>query len=349
MRRRTTVLFRFILLALLLSAHGARAASSSATVLPYPNTAGFGVSFTTSEEWHRQCMRVAHLPAPPATTAKTPVAPCDATDLYYQKRDQKRTSSAEWREVQACARASADNAVLMMLYANGYGQPRDADRALQHACRLDSAKAEMEGRVSYLASSALNTDGQPFDLCDHVTSDHMRSVCTALRDARVERAYKARLDRFAQDLAPSARAAFAQLRKAADTFVRLSASEVNQGSAMGAAFAVDHAARRRDEFLQAVLDVANGKVPPASIDEFVQLDAQLNTLYRRLMASAPGGPGARVGRAGIAREDVRTTERAWLAYRDAWLPFLAAKGVKLNPVALNAMLTRQRIAQLARL
>jgi hypothetical protein len=51
--------------------------------------------------------------------------------------------------VRACALATNNNAVLMMLYANGYGVARDTDRAIHHACILDFiAKSEMEHRIA---------------------------------------------------------------------------------------------------------------------------------------------------------------------------------------------------------
>ena len=74
----------------------------------------------------------------------------------------------------------------MMLYANGYGVARDTSRAIHYACRLDTAKAEMEARVAYLASGALAHDDQPFDLCDHITSGRMGGVCAAIDAGRVD-------------------------------------------------------------------------------------------------------------------------------------------------------------------
>jgi hypothetical protein len=111
----------------------------------YPTTQTFGVPFSTDEAWYRQCMRVEHAVAPAADTTTAASATCDASALYYRKRSQAATSPAEWKMVRECALARGDNAVLMMLYANGFGVPRDTDIALHYACSLDfAAKAEME-------------------------------------------------------------------------------------------------------------------------------------------------------------------------------------------------------------
>jgi len=322
--------------------------ASPPAVAPYPNTGSFGVPFDTQEDWYRQCMRVTRLPAPPRAQAPAPAASCKATDLYYTTLDQGDAAPSAWRQVEACARASRNDAVLMMLYANGFGGKRDLDRAIQHACRLDTAKAEMEGRIAYLASSAAATDGQPFDLCDHVTSGYMGSVCTDLSEARAERVRSARLDRFAHTLPARARQPFAQLRKAAEAFARQAASEVDLSGSGGAGFAIDHTAQRRDEFVQAVLDAASGKVARASTDEVAALDRQLNAAYRKLMGTRhdPDASATRIAGSTVTRADVRITERAWLAYRDAWAPYLAASGARADLVSIKALLMRQRIAQL---
>ena len=347
MPRRTLVLRRAgpaaLFTAVLAFGFGAHAAPGAT---PYPNTTGFGVDFDSSEEWHRQCMRVAHLKTPRFSAA--PVA-CDATELYYLKRDQGAASPAEWRQVRTCAAANGDDAVLMMLYANGYGVPRDLDRAIHHACRLDTAKAEMEGRVAHLASGAL--DDQPFDLCDHITSGRMGAVCAAIGERRDERVRNARLDRFAAALPPAARAPFAHLRKAATAFAHESASEVDMSGTGGAGFATRHAGRREEEFMETLFNAASGKIVRTSAAQLARLDRELNLQYRRVLATPSDNAGHpdRIGHSTVTREDVRKTERLWLAYRDAWDAWLAAAGAPANPVSVRAQLIRQRIAQLKRL
>jgi hypothetical protein len=187
MPRRTLVLRRAGLAALLLAALCTHAAAQDTSL--YPNTNGFGVAFDGGEDWHRQCMRVAHLaPSPAYASAPTLEEPLtEATGLYYLKREQASTTAAEWRRVREQALSGGDDAVLMMLYANGYGMDRDMDRAIYHACRLPTAKAEMEARVGYLASGAIAHEYQPFDLCDHITSRRMGAVCAAIGERRDDR------------------------------------------------------------------------------------------------------------------------------------------------------------------
>jgi uncharacterized protein YecT (DUF1311 family) len=313
----------------------------------YPNTEGFGVEFAKSEDWYRHCMRALRA-APPPAPARRPTLRCNATDLYYEKRDRQHTSAAEWRQVGDCAAATGDDAVLMMLHANGYGVPRDADRAIYHACRLDAAKAEMELRVGYLASPAAAADAHPFDLCDHITSGRMGGVCAAIGKGRDDRLRAARLDRFAAGLPPPARPAFARLRTAAAAFTRMSAREVDMTGTGGPGFTFRHSGRRDAEFLDTLLKAASGKLPHATPAQFTELDRELNDVYRDLLTlpSEQENHPERIRSSTVSREEVRSTERAWLAYRDAWEPFLSAAGLPADVTAVKAALTRQRISQL---
>lgn len=348
MPRRTPAFRRAGLAVLLACALGAHAAGPDTP--PYPNTTGFGVDFGSEEDWHRQCMRVAHLETPRVPPA--PAAPtCDATEQYYLKRDQAVTSPAEWRQVRACALASGDDAVLMMLHANGYGAPRDIDRAIHYACRLDTAKAEMEGRVAHLASGAVALDDQPFDLCDHITSGRMGAVCAAIGERRDDRIRKTRLDRFAASLPPAARAPFARLRAAAAAFAEKSADEVDRSGTASAGRATRHVGRREQEFLDTVLNAASGKLARTSAAQLAALDRELNERYRAVLArpSESADQPERIGDSTVTREDVRSTGRLWLAYRDAWGAYLAAARAPAALAAVQAQLTRQRIAHLKKI
>jgi uncharacterized protein YecT (DUF1311 family) len=314
---------------------------------PYPNTEFFGVPFSADEAWYRQCMRVEKLPPEPATGKAA--AGCDAAALYYIKRNQAQTSPAEWEQVRQCAIGTDNKAVLMMLYANGYGVARDTDRAIHYACSLGFvAKSEMEHRVAHLAGdpAEVRNHGKLFDLCDDITSGAMGGVCAELRETQDRRVREARLARMAGALPPAGRDAFARLRAAAERYAEAGAREVDAHGTAAAEFATRRQARLREEFMQAALDAFNGKLPAASPEQFAERDRELNTRYQSLMAAPskdPDEPG-RIGESTMTHKDVREVERLWLAYRDAFAAFGAALGSAADPAAIKAALTSQRIA-----
>jgi uncharacterized protein YecT (DUF1311 family) len=314
----------------------------------YPNTSTFGVPFSQDEAWYKQCMRVEKL-APAPASVKAP-EDCDPIGLYDSKRSQARTSQAEWEQVRACALAKNDNAVLMMLYANGYGIARDTERAIHHACMLDTAKAEMEGRIAHLAAPAAK--GAVFDLCDDITSGYMGAVCANRQEAQDARVREARLARATAGLSAASRFAFATLRQAAERYASAAGGgETDRQGSAGAAFAIEEEARLREQFMQAVLDTLAGKLAPASSADYAAHDRQLNRLYREVMAihSAQADWPDRIGESTIAHADVREAERAWLAYRDAFVAFRATLPSGSNADAIRSLLTVQRIGQLGML
>jgi uncharacterized protein YecT (DUF1311 family) len=313
---------------------------------PYPNTSFFGVPYSTDEDWYRQCMRVEHLPPAP-DGGKAPTN-CDPMGLYDRKRSQATTSQAEWDQVRACAAARGDDAVLMMLYANGYGVPHDRDRAIHHACSLEFvAKAEMEGRIAHLVDG--NAPGKAFDLCDDITSGAMGARCTERREAQDSRVREARLNRAARSLPASSGAAFAKLRQAAGRYATEAGySETDANGTAAADFAYRRQARLREQAMQAMLDTIAGKLPPSTPAEYAARDRELNQIYDELMAipSKQTDWPDRIGDSTIQHADVRKGERLWLAYRDAFVAFSATLPLGANAHAIGSLLTAQRIAEL---
>ena len=326
------------------------AAAPSMAAPGYPTTQSFGVPFSTDEAWYRQCMRVEHAVAPAAATPQAPGATCDASALYYRKRSQAATSPAEWNTVRECALARGDHAVLMMLYANGFGVPRDTDIALHYACSLDfAAKAEMEGRVAHLANGL--PAGAVFDQCDDITSGRMMAVCATIHESLARRVRTARLDRVARALPASAQPAFRKLRAAADAYASAALAEVDMQGTAAPSLAIEHEDRLREQFMRAVLDVLDNKLAAGSPADTAQLDGALNAVYQKLM-SAPSrqqdAPG-RIGDSTIDRGEIRKVERLWLAYRDAFVAFRGSLPSGSDPNAITGLLLQQRVADLNKL
>jgi uncharacterized protein YecT (DUF1311 family) len=322
------------------------AVCAAAPVLAAPDypTQSFGVPFSKDEAWYRQCIRVEHVDLPAAHAARSTDAACDASGLYYQKRSQATTSPAEWNAVKECALASRNNAVLMMLYANGFGVARNTDVAIHYACSLDfAAKAEMEARVAHLAGGL--PAGTVFDQCDDITSGRMGAVCANIAAAQESRVREARLDRVARAIPPAAVPAFRTLRAAAEAYAGAATAEVDMQGTAAVALAIEHETKLREQFMHAVLDVIDDKLPATPHADAARLDAALNATYRQLMSAPvkqPDAPG-RIGDSTIDRGEIRKVERLWLAYRDAFVAFRARLPSGADPDTITTLLLRQRV------
>ena len=113
-----------------------------------------------------------------------------------------------------------------------------------------------------------------------------------------------------------------------------------------AALAIEAHGVELDVFAHDVQDAEKGKLPRYTEQQFQQLDKKLNQVYQRLMQTSQkeGEPGFGYGT--VTKDGVKLTQRAWLAYRDAWVALGAARYPSVAPHAWKALLTQRRIEQL---
>lgn len=319
----------------------------------YPNNGSIGEEANRASDWYRQCMRVEHATPPASDLTARRAGKCNATAMYYDKRSQAVTSAAEWNKVRECALTSSDNGVLMMLHANGYGVAKNPDLAIKYACSLDGAAvAEMEARVGHLASGSGANTGKPFDLCDDITSGYMGAVCSSISERQNGKVRAARLARYERALPPTSKPAFKTLQAAADAWALKRQDEESdmQGTA-AAGLAIDSGEHERELFLDDLLGLSSAKLPQFTAADYSALDADLNRSYQALLAtpSKQKDQEDRIGDSTVTRTGVRATERAWLAYRNAWAAYLTATPSPVDPASIQALLTQRRIKQLSRI
>jgi hypothetical protein len=93
-----------------------------------------------------------------------------------------------------------------------------------------------------------------------------------------------------------------------------------------------------DNFLEILSHLKSGKLPSHTSAETSQEDNKLNSVYRLVQT-------------GLGRDEtklqVRTIERQWIAYRDAWLRFAAVQYPNTDPNSLVYALTQRRVDQLS--
>ncbi len=303
----------------------------------YPNTENFGVPVDHNAEWYKECMRVEDV-RPTASDSAGLAANCNASRAYYDKLDQAITSPAEWAQVRSCAIASNDTAVLAMLYANGLGVKRDLALATHYACSTAAAQAETRHRVMHLSTLP---EGARFDHCDDITSGMMGGVCAAIDAGRAAKIRTAFLTRVRRGLPAQHTAAFDRLVSASTVFAKSHAEEETPLGGTGYAGFVIAAQARENEWLREHLAAFEKNHVELSLQPGIPSDdAELNRIYGELVKSD------RADR--VPASAIRSTQRRWLAYRDAWLAFAALRYPQLPADTLKASLTQWRIKQLQR-
>jgi uncharacterized protein YecT (DUF1311 family) len=268
---------------------------------------------------------------------------CNPLGKYYEAR---RSTKPDWQAVHRCAVQDRNEAVLMMLHANGFGVPRDIDRAIGHACRVDSAPAELEGRIGHLQNIKAGKDKEPFDLCDDITSGMMMGFCADVAEGAEGARRNAEMTRLDQSFTAAQRTRFAALRKATEAFARnVGDHETDLSGTARAAMSIGARAAVLDELLADVKAAEQGKPLAGTNAAFAAADKALNDVYRKVMALPVDGEG-RVAHTTVTKQDIRTTQRSWIAYRDAWAAFAQARYPAVGAAAWKARLTARRTAQL---
>jgi hypothetical protein len=280
----------------------------------------------------------------PGPADRAALAGCVSLDLYYGlgvARDRERARKCAFLEMDAADASPVlgGRAVLMMVYANGQGAARDFDVALRAACEIEGAPQDLAGRVRQLAQlKAARWTGDRFSICDHSSGRPLYEHCAILQE-RFDRPVREKaVDALVATWTPAQRTAFQAFRQAADRFFQAHASrEAN----LEATFEVQERAFLEDNLLAALQSFERDERPRHSAADLRQAESALDAAY------ASTQQGARhwgtVTAAGIGE-----AQRAWTAYRDAWVRFARTRYPSVSADSWRTWLAEQRLGMLDR-
>lgn len=338
-----TIAIPIMLLAALLSGD-----ALAATDMPYPNISVGPGDTPQHEKWFQQCLLVRGEEAPAADRQfdrnDERLHDCQATDLYYDVRNSPAPPPPDWRRVRQCAFTTQDFGVLMMLYANGEGVTRNLRLATKYACSLDSALAEMEGRVVSLSTRLDKQKPEHFDLCDDITSGYMQGVCAAIQERQQAKLRAAQLARYVNDWRPNELSALQELKKSLHDFATHRAQDETDlsGTARGA-LQIEAQSSEYEQFLRDIGSVRNCKPHPYKGPAITTLDLRIKqALAKRTKQAAKNN----VDFGTVAPPGVQRTQQAWQAYREAWYKLVVVKCPNADAKPWLAALTARRLAQL---
>ena len=302
------------------------------------------------EDWQKICRQVKNVGYPaddlPTARDKKALKDCDSYNLYYgffQKADPVKARLCAFGE----SRDLGDSpfygrAMLMTIYANGVGARRNFDLALKLACEIGGAPAEVEGRVKHLAElKAKNWQGSDFSICDDITSGYMQGFCADHQDKFASAKRDEKLVAIQDKWTKADMKEFAALSKVADSYFDIRTDkEVDQTGTGRAAFTIEETAAQKDFFLKTLEDLERGAIPQYSARQFKEADSKLNSVYQQIQKKTDLEYGS------VTREGVKTTQRAWIKYRDAWIKFCSKKYPNISAEKINTHLTLKRVKEL---
>lgn len=308
------------------------------------------------KNWKQVCQRVMAVPLSPHTFAhprsENWLRHCDSEALYYGF-----AAPPDFSDALQCAyyeraypKPSVGDpfygpGVLMMLYANGKGVPRDYNLAMRFACEntwaSDAEMAYRVGRFEHLRDAHAATTH--FDLCDHGTSGLTEGACASVQESLAEAKRTRQLRDISAAWPTNVKAAFPPLQKAETGFINARIrNEVDLSGTGRVAFQLEEEGTLKDQFLINLKRFASSDVPPVSTTDYPRLERVLDGLYGEIQRSPRSAwQFTTVNPAGI-----RTTEEAWRRLLQAWVDFGLVAYPHLGPDRIRAQLTRLRIHQL---
>jgi hypothetical protein len=196
---------------------------------------------------------LATYPFPHRPTAEQAAAlkDCDADKLYYGIG-----IHFDYARARHCAFAKDSHDVLMMLYANGLGVPRNYAVAKMAACRADAQEAEIEARLARLARMQTGREGPSpkIDICDDAVSSQLGARCAAIQAGLADQERIARIDTISTRWRDAEKAALQQLQNRAVEAVRI------------------------EEVLNSLQEFESGKLPSFTLEEAASAEREMGQM-----------------------------------------------------------------------
>ncbi|OPY62729.1 MAG: hypothetical protein A4E62_02979 [Syntrophorhabdus sp. PtaU1.Bin002] len=303
------------------------------------------------KSWEKICERVINVPFPsgdrPSSKDAKTLNKCSSYDLYYGFGQPANPEKARLCAYDEMDKARVDGpfdgeAMLMTIYANGVGAKRNFDLAIKLACKIGGAPAEIEGRVKHLEElKEQNWQGTGFSLCDDITSGYMAGFCADHVNKFASRGREKQLDKIQSKWTGAEKREYAILRRAATQYFDIHAeNEVDQSGTARAALSIDDTSSQEKAFIKTLEMLEQGRLPNYSHQQLRDADSRLNSVYQKIQKTSEPPSGT------VTKESIRTTQRGWLKYRDAWVRFCEKKYSGCSSDSIKTHLTLKRIKEL---
>lgn len=294
-------------------------------------------------EWYQVCMGVKDVQQPPAdkpaAAEMQQLKDCDP-DVLYRQTDEKPAAAADWAAVRKCAFAAHSNYTLAMLYANGRGVKQNDKLAMRYVCSSGGFESEIASQVLFLSQPHPEED---LDTCDFAGYTLSFSACHGIDDRLHTAVRNQKIASQTANFSPLQQTRFHSLQISASNLAEVRAFNEIDGLGSGRTIdMIDAERKEQDAFASLVEALEHGKLIPYQNAQVMQLDAEMNRLYKRAMNLTD----EQLQDVSVKRPGIRRTQRSWLKYRDAWTAFLAARQPGTAADSLLGNLLQLRIAEL---
>lgn len=266
--------------------------------------------------------------------------------LYYGiGRDRDRRAGAR-----CCVATARCTAYAAMAFANGAGVKRSYATAARLLCRArrEIAPAEWWSMLDHLQRMQSGEVKKDLDFCEHVTSGRGAAFCSWLTWARESPQLEKRLDRVRAALQPEAAKRFDALRIAAQQFMNdegMRTGDDARGGTLYRSYVIGGQAAAESAFVELVERYSKKRARPTA-------DSELADAEKALMAAETAVKTADPECVDCV-EHFRAAHKSWIALRDAFVDYYAARWRGAAPAdalrrEIQARLTVERLAEIRR-
>ena len=235
--------------------------------------------------------------------------------------------------------------------ANGDGVKQDFAAAIHVVCTGEHmADAAKWGMLDHILQMERGDIDEPLDFCDHATSRDGGLLCAARRDDRETPELRARYEAVRKKYGQPLDA----LRKRADAFIHADTfwvAELTRGGTMYAFAEIDARLDRETKFVELLERYSQQRAGAASAADFKRADEALNHAYGERMAAIEPCTEDCDPDIPAETENLRAAQRAWIAYRDAWIAWYQHRWHGAGPPdalrrEIATLLSRERVEEL---
>ncbi|WP_312283777.1 hypothetical protein, partial [Candidatus Igneacidithiobacillus taiwanensis] len=255
-------------------------------------------------------------------------------------------NGAKGLRMDAYSDQGTEDDVLAMIYANGYGVPRNIPLAEKYACHTGVAPLETARRLAHLEAMgtalARGKKVKPYDTCDDITSGMSARNCSFITRTLNDKKREIKLGMIGAGMPAKQRAALWNYWKSYKKFVTFYKEETYPYYTFGSAdWANVRLAEEEedvyDQFFVQLEDLRKDRVPKVREDEVEAAESRLNQEYAQLltMLQAPckhlTERQLEVCEHRPSPQTIRKIERQWLRYREAALRFAKLYRPQIDP------------------
>jgi len=274
----------------------------------------------------------------PTSAEEKSLAKCVSADLYFgfgQPADQAKARKCAYAEMDRNdTTLIGGKAILMMIYANGNGAPRNFDVATKLACSLDGSPGDDAGRVYQLDRlKKQNWTGNNFSVCDHSSGRELYEQCAILSERfdKIERDQK--FNELTAAWKPVDKKAFQTFMAEANKFFEVQAKNAVN---LEGTFEIQEEIFFKNNLLSSLQALERGELPNYTAEEFQRAEAAEKAAYERTQTGSVTQWGT------VTRQSVQKSEEEWRRYCNAWLAFARQKYPSVSEQSWKAWLDTDR-------